>query len=76
MNHLHGGVVPAPGNSGQTKKTVYYVEHNLPGSRAVLITRAGKRFAETTLQVQTPHEALDWCIKERASFIFIPGPCN
>ena len=41
-------------------------------SRAVLVTRAGKRMRRRALDFANEHAALDWCLSRRAIFVLMP----
>lgn len=51
---------------GRARKTLFMAAAN---PKAVLVTRAGKRMRQRTLDFPSPHAALDWCLHRRATFV-------
>jgi hypothetical protein len=47
-----------------------------PGTTAILVERVGKRRRSTPKQFANPHAALDWCERERVTFLHLPAPDN
>lgn len=45
-----------------------------PGKTAILVARVGKRRRSTAKVFPDAHAALDWCERERITFLYLPAP--
>ncbi|MDB6111303.1 MAG: hypothetical protein JWR69_3053 [Pedosphaera sp.] len=64
MAHPHDGSLPAPDFFAHTK--ILFSEW--PGKVAVLVESG----AQTPMEFEGPHQALDWCVEHRATFYYLP----
>jgi hypothetical protein len=55
-----------------TGQTLWFDEQT---RMAILVTRNKRRYQKKHLRFKDgPHAALDWCIEQRACFVFMPSP--
>lgn len=45
-----------------------------PGKLALLVEQTGKRRRASAKKFPNAHAALDWCERERTTFIYLPAP--
>lgn len=61
--NLPADFLAAPG------KTLFMAAAN---RQAVLVTRAGNKMRQRTLDFADEHAALNWCLDRRATFVLLP----
>jgi hypothetical protein len=57
----------------QIAQNMFYIEGQ---TTAVLVTRTGRKMTQTHPPFATPILALEWCIKNRAGFTYVPAVPN